>query len=204
MYLKFIFLSVLVLLSLNELNGQPPEKSKIYLSVSLGPSFTAIKNEFSFYTYNLNGASLQLDLKAGFGLSHNLFMHAIYMVNRLSNPNIKVPSRFTPRPSEELALQDRMVGGGFTWYPIPALYLSASAGPGTIKLIDKADKTESTVSDRGPSLHFSLGREWRVAESFGMGLCFTYGFTKTTNLTYRGDEELKSNRFSLLYSVSMH
>jgi hypothetical protein len=204
MRLYFKYLAFLILITSSISNGQPAEKSKIYLSVCLGPSITGMNYNFAFSNDKLSGPSLQMDLKAGFGLSHNLFLNVNYMVNKLSNPNIKMSNGYGARPSDEIAIRDRMVGGGFTWYPIKELYLSASVGPGTLKVIDKVDELNSAISDRGLSMQFSIGREWPVSKSFGMGFCFTYGFTKTKNLTYSGDEAIKSNRFGLLYSVSMH
>jgi hypothetical protein len=204
MLLKIRFLAILMLLSLGILKAQPPEKSKIYLSVSLGPSIASIKGDFGFYTFKASGPSLQMDLKAGFGLSDNLFLNVTYNVNKLSNPTLKVPNAYSPRPSDEVAISDRMFGGGFTWYPIPQMYLSVSAGPGTSEMIDRVNYKDSEHSDRGLAMQFLVGREWQISQKFGMGVCFTYGFTKTTNLTDRGNEELSGNRFGLLYSVSMH
>lgn len=192
------------ILSAQTLERPAPPKGKIYLSAGVGPSYSNITEQFGTYSYRLSGGGLQMDLKAGFALSPNLFLHVSYITNLLTNPTIKVPAVYTPRSSDEIAMKDRLVGGGFTWYPVPQIYFSATTGPGSFKLIDKIDPAKSEVTDRDISFHFKAGREWMISEKWGMGLCVTYGRMRATNLTSSGEEELRSNRFGILYSISMH
>ncbi|HLP74933.1 MAG TPA: hypothetical protein VK155_18655 [Bacteroidales bacterium] len=182
-----------------------PAKSKVYLSASFGPSFFGITDRSSYETYHFNGLGLQFDVDAGFALSRHLFMHFTYTGGLLSNPTIKVPNMYSPRPSDEISFNDRLTGGGFTWYPAKEFYLTLSAGAGLIKLNDKVNPEKSDSSERGPSFRIKVGREWKISERFGAGICFTYGKTWTSNISYYyGEEKLTSNRFGFLCTVTMH
>lgn len=205
--MKFRYLVILLFIQSNILLGQTapaPPRGKVYLSTDFGPSISSIIEHFGTYTYKLNGVGLQMDLEAGFALSPNLFLHFSYVSNLLSDPTITVPRIYSPRPSDEIAMKDRLVGGGFTWYPGHQFFISATTGAGSFKLIDRKDPANNEVTDRDISFHFKAGREWLISENWGMGLCLTYGRIRAGNLTDSGIEELRSNRFGLLYSVTMH
>jgi hypothetical protein len=205
--MKIRILALTLFVAVNGICAQPHHFQKtnnIFLSVSGGPSFQSITDRFGYETYQLSGTGLQLDVAAGFALSQNFFMHFTFITSRLADPTIKVPNMYSPRPSDEVAMKDRMVGGGLTWYPIKELFFSFSAGPGIMKFIDKEDPENSDSTDRGPAFQLKAGREWQITPKWGMGVCLTYGKTITKNLTNNGEEELNSNRIGFLCSISMH
>jgi hypothetical protein len=63
------------------------------------------------------------------------------------------------------------MGGGVTYYIVPAnVYLSGSLGLGWLSA------TENVESDVGFGLDITLGKEWWVGGSWGLGLAGAFGY----------------------------
>ena len=176
-----------------------------YLSMSLGPNFPSITDEVvGDYNLKFRGTGAQSDIKIGGALKENLILHATFTSNNITGPEISSAGS-SNNTSNNVTLGEAMMGGGITYYVMPAnIFFSGSLGMGNFTLID-TDSETSISTDRGFSMQLKVGKEWWISKSWGLGVALTYGKTKLTNKPGRGLEEyMNSNNFGILFNATLN
>ena len=173
--------------------------------MSVGPVFSGITDEVvGSYNLKFKGTGAQFDLKVGGAIKENLILHATVTSNTMSGPEI-TSGGSSQNTSNNLTLGETLIGGGITYYFIPAnIYLSGSLGLGNFTLID-SDNDSSVSTDRGISMQLKAGKEWWISKRWGLGVAITYGKTKLTNTPGGGEEErMNSNNFGILINATLN
>jgi hypothetical protein len=176
-----------------------------FLSMSVGPNFPSITAEvIGDYNYKFRGTGAQFDLKIGGAVKENLILHATFTSNMMAGPEI-TSGGSSQNTSNNITLGETMMGGGITYYVMPAnISLSGSLGIGNFTLIDNDNET-SVSTDRGFSIQLKVGKEWWISKRWGLGVAVTYGKTKLTNTPGGGVEELmNSNNFGILFNATLN
>jgi hypothetical protein len=176
-----------------------------FLSMSVGPNFPSITAEVvGDYNLKFKGTGAQFDLKIGGAIKENLILHASLTSNTMAGPKITSDGS-SQNTSNNLALGETIMGGGITYYVMPAnISLSGSLGIGNFTLIDN-DNDSSVSTDRGFSMQLKVGKEWWISKRWGLGVALTYGKTKLTNTPGGGVEELmNSNNFGILFNATLN
>lgn len=176
-----------------------------FLSMSVGPNFPSITAEIvGDYNLMFKGTGAQFDFKIGGAIKENLILHATITSNTMTGPEI-TSGGSSQNTSNNLTLGETMMGGGITYYVMPAnISLSGSLGIGNFTLID-GDNDSSISTDRGFSMQLKVGKEWWISKRWGLGVAVTYGKTKLTNTPGGGVEELmNSNNFGILFNATLN
>lgn len=207
--MKIIFTLFLLSVSLFA-NAQSTETSLtshkgFYLSMGLGTVFGNINmdsNELGEVVYS--GVGAIFDFKIGGAIKENLILHGSLMSSAMSGPNVKT-NMGSGKSSNNINLGEAMIGGGLTYYVMPAnVSLSGSLGLGNFTVIN--NDTDTNVStERGFSMQLKVGKEWKVSRKWGLGVAATYGKTSVDNRPGGGIQEvLNSNRFGIMFNASFN
>ncbi len=169
---KIILVSlVLFVLSINAFAGSRDHDGGFFLRLSTGVG--GAETEFSDPSFpaKFSGASSDVNIAIGAGVFNNFALHATMFgfmmpepeyelggISNIFNGNVSVFS----------------VGVGFTYYLMPAnIYLSGSSGIGALELEIGGLSIES---DPGPAFDVTLGKEWWVGGSWGLGVSGSFGY----------------------------
>lgn len=134
------------------------------LSAGVGASETIFDDNVMKYT----GASSNTNVAIGGGILPNLALHATLFGWLIPEPELEVLG--VPLPTDESVMLSA-VGIGVTYYIMPVnLYLSPSIGIGVLS----DDSGGST--DNGIALDITLGKEWWVGGSWGLGFAGSFGY----------------------------
>ncbi|HCT30078.1 MAG TPA: hypothetical protein DIW31_04975 [Bacteroidales bacterium] len=175
-----------------------------YLSMGLGPAFGKITDEMvGIGTLDFTGTGAQFDFKIGGAVSENFILHASLISSSIPGPKVSGGGESTTL-SNNLSIGESMIGGGFTYYFMPAnFFISSSIGSGNFTIIDS--KNDINISTkRGLSLQLKVGKEWWVSKNWGLGISLTYGKTKLTNKADGIEEKLNSSRFGILFNATFN
>jgi hypothetical protein len=164
--------------------GEPRRHDSFFFRFSIGPgtAIPAIQQGGAVPRVEFSGASIDLDLAAGWSVREDLALHATVFGWNLSNPNVEQQ----PFPSGELRgnVILNTYGVGATWYTMPLnLYLTASVGVGRVRF----DFPDLGVGDRtkpGVAFTAGTGKEWWISEFIGIGMggYFTYFSAKDSTV----------------------
>ena len=105
-------------------------------------------------------------------VSENLALHGTLFSWSMSDPDVDFEG--TDLGELDGSLSMSAYGGGVTYFIMPAnVYLSGNIGMGFLTLdTDFGDDT----SDPGIALDLSVGKEWWVGNSWGLGLAGAFGY----------------------------
>lgn len=137
-----------------------------FLRLSAGGGAAGTEKTADSLKMKFSGGAADVNLAIGGIISPNLALHGTIYGWVVSDPEVEVEGTGVGNLPADLSLS--AVGAGLTYYFMPAnLYLSASAGIGsmTIKL-----GSVSVESESGLVLDFTLGKEWWVGDSWGLGI----------------------------------
>lgn len=147
--------------------GGPRDHLGLLLRLTAGGTYASSGDD----GVDLSGFGGDFTFALGGCVSENLALHGTLFSWSLSNPDAEVGGL-----EGELDGSYRMsaYGGGITHYFMPInMYLSGNIGLGFLSLdTDFGDDT----SDPGFAMDVSLGKEWWVGNSWGLGLAAAFGF----------------------------
>jgi hypothetical protein len=161
---------ILIVLSVEVFAGSRDHYGGFFLRLSTG--FGGAQTEYSDPSFPPKFSGLSGDANIAIGASFNNFvLHATIFGFVISDPALEiggVSGTFNGNVSVY------SVGVGVTYYLMPAnLYLSGSAGIGSLELDMGAGSIES---DPGPAFDLTLGKEWWVGGSWGLGVAGAFGY----------------------------
>jgi hypothetical protein len=164
---------LVLLLSGHASAGNPREHDGFFLRLSGGGGAAQAEIEESGDTFGLSGGSGDLNIAIGHTVARNLALHGTLFGWLLSEPDLKVNGSELGSV-ENVDIDLTAFGGGLTYYFMPVnIYLSGSAGAATLT-VDSPDV--DTETDTGFFGEITLGKEWWVGGSWGLGLAGAAGF----------------------------
>jgi hypothetical protein len=205
--MKKIFLFSLFIICISTLTAQDGfhQHDGFALSMSLGPVFGTVTDDFGTNHMELSGTGALFDFKIGGAIKENLILHATILSSLVPGPTfIKAEDTIVVAP-DNVFLGEAMLGAGLTWYFMPEnFFLSGSVGLGNFSILNSI--TNNHVStQRGFSMQLKFGKEWWVSKNWALGVGVTYGKTHLTNEPGDGIiEKMDSNRFGILFNTTFN
>jgi len=146
-----------------------------FLRLTVGAGSARTSFDSSPVEAKMTGELFDAGVAAGITMRRNLAVHLTWLEWDLTDPD--VDSGGTSRSgSGEIRLN--VIGGGVTYYFMPAnVYVSGSVGFGDWKGVVDAEGAEVRMeTDPGFVLDFSAGKEWWIADGWGLGLAGGLGY----------------------------
>lgn len=153
------------------------------LSGGLGGAATELQDVAP--TAKLSGACSDVNLAIGGIVAPNLALHATIFGWAATDPEFEIGG-VSATVNGDLSLS--AIGVGLTYYVMPVnLYFSGSVGAGSLQL---DLPTGSSETETGAVIDFTLGKEWWVSRSWGLGVAGSLGLhsvpEKTINESWAG------------------
>ncbi len=121
---------------------------------------------------DLSGFGGDFGFSLGGCVSENLALHGTLFSWALSDPDAEVPGLGEGELEGDYSMN--AYGGGMTYYFMPVnMYLSGNIGLGFLSIDTSAG---DDTSDPGIAMDLSVGKEWWVGNSWGLGLAGAFGF----------------------------
>jgi hypothetical protein len=201
--MKKLFLLFTSLCCFGIIKAQVNEHDGFYLSMGLGPVFGSITDKSSSFNFTYSGTGAEFDFKIGGTIQENLILHATMDSKSIVGPNIKNGS-ISVSTSNNLSISEGFLGGGLTYYIMPAnIFVSSSLGIGYYGFVN-TDNNTNIATQKGLGIQLKLGKEWWVSANWGLGIGITYGKSNLTNKADGISEDLDSNRFGILFNATFN
>ncbi len=166
--LAVAMIAALVIPQLSHAGGGPKDHTRFFLRLTAGGGYASSSDDAA----DVTGLVGDFTAAVGACVSENFALHGTLFGWSQSNPDVEI----TGLGSGELDGTYSMsgYGGGATYYFMPSnVYLSGSIGVGYLSIdTDLIDET----SDAGFAMDFSLGKEWWVGNSWGLGVAGAFGY----------------------------
>lgn len=183
---------ILVLLSTDLFAGSR-EHDGFFLRLSAGggASQTSFNDDAMKYT----GSSSNTNFAVGGCIFSNLALHATLFGWMILDPDLEVLGVTIPA-NESVLLS--AVGIGVTYYIMPFnIYLSPSIGIGML-----SDESGDAATDNGLALDVTLGKEWWVGGSWGLGVAGSFGYHSVPERNM--DEKWSGYDFSIRFTATLN
>jgi hypothetical protein len=119
----------------------------------------------------ISGPGGDMNFAVGMGVLPNLSVHATIFGWLLSGPTVEIGGSVGEFPGDIMLYS---LGCGVTYYIMPVnVYLSASVGAAVMS-VEILGVTAET--DIGPAFDVTLGKEWWVGGSWGLGVAGGFGY----------------------------
>jgi hypothetical protein len=161
---------ILIFTSMEVIAGPRDHNGGFFLRLSAGGGYAQSEYYGGPAALKISGVGGDMNFAIGMGVLPNLSVHATIF------------GWFLPEPTGEMGrisadlLGDVMVssfGAGVTYYIMPAnVYLSASVGAAMLSV----DVGFPAETDIGPAFDVTLGKEWWVGGSWGLGVAAGFGY----------------------------
>jgi hypothetical protein len=162
---------ILILSATDLFAGSRDHDGGFFLRLSTGLGYA--QSEYADpSTIKLYGASGDMNFAVGMGVLPNLALHATMFGWVLSEPVAEVGGSSGEFPGEATV---GSLGVGFTYYFMPInMYLSGSVGFTALQ-VEVLGAFEGET-DLGPAFDVTLGKEWWVGGSWGLGVAGGFGY----------------------------
>jgi hypothetical protein len=131
---------------------------------------------------DISGATGDVNLAIGGMVTRNLALHATLFGWLASDPDISFLG------STETLAADVSINGfgaGLTYYFMPVnIYISGSVGAASMTV--ESEQT-SGETDLGPAIDLTVGKEWWVSDSWGIGVAGAFGYHSVPEKGITGD-----------------
>lgn len=180
------------------LGGQPRTHDGFFLRLSGGGGYGKTSSSPGGIDVDLSGATGDVNIAIGGIVAPNLALHGTLLSWAASDPDVTVEN-LAGNINGDLTVSG--LAGGVTYYFMPSnLYVSGSVGVGSVSL--DLDAGPSGETDAGVIGDVTVGKEWWVGDSWGLGLAAGFGFhsvpDKNTNDRWNGTS------FSLRFSATLN
>jgi hypothetical protein len=162
---------LMIVLSVNVFAGSRDHDGGFFLRLSTGVG--GAQAEYSDPSaMKLYGVSSDMNIAIGMMVLPNMALHATLYGWMLSEPTAEIGETSGEFPGDA-ALGS--LGIGLTYYLMPAnLYLSGSVGFSVMSV--ELLGTFNGETDAGPAFDVTLGKEWWVGGSWGLGVAGGFGY----------------------------
>jgi hypothetical protein len=169
------------------------------LSGGFGYASTEIQDVYIPFPFDAVGdlqykdVSGDLNFAIGGVVGKNLALHGTLWGWAMADPDVEFLG-FEGESNETVDMT--AVGGGVTYYFMPVnMYLSGSLGPAWLTI-------EDSDSDTGFAVDLTLGKEWWVGNSWGLGLAGSFGYHSIPDETV--DENWSGTSLGLRFSATLN
>jgi hypothetical protein len=153
-----------------------------FLRLSAGPGTATTSFDLFGADLEISGPTGDANLAIGGMVTRNLALHATLFGWVASDPDMSFLGR-TGRLSADVSLSG--LGIGLTYYFMPVnIYVSGSVGAASLTV--ESGQT-SGETDLGPAMDLTLGKEWWVSESWGLGVAGAFGYHSVPEKDIEGD-----------------
>jgi hypothetical protein len=156
--------------------GEPRTHDRFFLRLSAGGGGATTSIEDATGKIEFSGGVGDANFAIGGVVAPNLAIHGTFWGWSMSDPDAELTISGVGTDSGTLngTVSMSAVGGGLTYYFMPVnLYLSGSVGIGSLHL--DSDLSEKDT-DSGVAVDFTLGKEWWVGNSWGLGLAGGFSY----------------------------
>lgn len=168
--------------------------------------FLRLSGGFGAASTELNNPALPIDVTGGAAdvnfaiggiVTPNLALHATLFGWSMPDPEVKVGELAGTLPGD---VYRTAIGAGFTYYIMPVnMYVSSSIGVASLT-VETSFGSGST--DAGPAFDFTLGKEWWVGGSWGLGLAGSLGFHSVPEQTI--DDSWSGMNFAIRFTATLN
>ena len=178
--------------------GEPRTHDGFFLHLSAGAGTANTEIDVPGAKTKFDGSTGDLNIAVGAVVAKNLAIHATVFGWLVSDPDIEVDSLGSGTANGDLDLT--AYGAGLTYYFMPVnIYVSGSLGTGTLSFDSSFGESET---DNGLVGELTVGKEWWLGGSWGMGVSGSFGFHSIPDGDV--DENWSGNSFALRLSVTMN
>ena len=183
--------------------GAPKTHDGFFMRLSPGIGTASTKIDVTGFQVDVSGMASDFNFAIGGMVKPNLAIHATFFGWSAGDPDGDVAIAGVGSGSGTLNGTVTMgaYGAGLTYYFMPVnMYLSGSAGFGTLQL--DADNGVDGETDTGFAMDLTLGKEWWVGDSWGLGLAggFTYHSLPEKDM----DENWSGTSFTVRFSATLN
>lgn len=149
--------------------GNPREHDGFFLRMSIGGGYADTQIEDESGELEFSGIAGDYNFAVGGVISDNLAIHGTFFGWGLQDPDFELDAGLEAEGELDGSLSMAAIGGGITYYLMPAnIYFSGSVGGA--KLYFDSDDLGESDSDIGIAGDFTVGKEWWVGNSWGLGI----------------------------------
>jgi hypothetical protein len=144
-----------------------------FLRLSAGPGGArSTIADTPFGRTKMSGATADLNFAVGAIVAPNLALHGTVFGWLISKPDVEFQDLGVATANADVSLS--ALGAGLTYYLMPVnLYVSGSVGTGKLS-VDTGHVSGDT--DYGFVLDLTVGKEWWVGKSWGLGAAGAFGY----------------------------
>ena len=178
--------------------GSPKTHDGLFLHLSAGAGGAQTEIKIPGLNTELSGGSTDLNFAIGAVIAPNLALHGTLFGWLVSDPEGTIQGLGSATVSGDLDLT--AYGGGLTYYFMPVnIYLSGSVGAGELTADTPSGSAET---DTGIVGEFSVGKEWWVGGSWGLGVSGSFGFHSIPDGGV--DENWSGTSWAIRFSATMN
>ena len=173
------------------------------LAMGVGGASTQIEVDGTDYTLR-SGGDLNIgdgNIAIGAVVIPNLIIHGTFFGWDIGDPEYAIEGIGSAEAGGSVGVS--AFGGGLTYYFMPAnIYLSGSLGAGTLEIED-GDVLQGGESGTGLLGEITLGKEWWVGGSWGLGVAGAFGFHSVPNGGVL-DENWSGTNWGIRFSATLN
>jgi len=146
----------------------------------------------------VTGGAANFSFDVGGAVTENLVLHGRIADFEIVNPTIYVAGEKLGK-SDEAVLDTVLLGPALTYYVMPVnLYLTAAVGLSKLQVRDEDDEVSGST-DMGVAFNFDIGKEWWVADDWGIGVAARFWYTHASEEDFNWNFSGLSVLFSATY-----
>ncbi len=192
-----LLLAALISVQAAEAGPRPRAHDGFFLRLSAGGGYASTTIDNAFNRLNMSGTSGDVNLAIGGAVSENLIVHGTLAGWGVEDPDVEL-NNLSGQANASLSLGG--IGPGITWYAMPSnLYLSGSLLLTSLSLDVSGDDYES---DPGVSVDLTIGKEWWVGNSWGLGVAGGVNFHSVPD--DGSTESFSGTSFGLRFSATLN
>jgi hypothetical protein len=154
--------------------GESRTHDGFFLRLSAGAGGAGTEVEVLDTDFEFRGTSGDINIAIGAVVASNLAIHGTLFGWSVGGPDLEVEGLGSAETDGDLTMS--AFGGGLTYYFMPVnIYLSGSLGAGSLSF-DGGDEDLEGESDTGIVGELTLGKEWWLGGSWGLGAAGAFGF----------------------------
>jgi hypothetical protein len=189
---------IIVLLLSGEVSAGPREHDDFFLRLSGGWGSASTEIEEGNVRTELSGSTADANIAIGGSVARNLALHGTLFGWGDQDPDVE-PNDNELESEQDLELAVTAIGGGLTYYFMPVnIYVSGSVGAAMLSFDTRRGYEET---DRGFLGEITIGKEWWVGNSWGLGLAGAAGYHSIPDGDI--DESWSGMNFALRFSATL-
>lgn len=190
---------IVLLLSGAAFAGEARVHDGFFLRLSGGGGGASTEIEAGSFEAELSGGTGDANIAIGGIVAPNLALHGTLFGFVLSEPDFEI-NDIEGGSANDVDVSVSAIGGGLTYYFMPVnIYLSGSAGAATIEIDGPGIDAETDTGFMG---EITLGKEWWVGNSWGLGVAGAAGYHSIPDGDL--DESWSGTSFALRFTATLN